>query len=215
MVALHQTRLIVCLLAPENSSLSVQLHRRCLMFIRALDTCWTRLRVLHDQLPHVFMTGKDDAVELFGLCGERLRPAVHDVLTICIRLGLSAFVGTKMCNVLVLRVTSSLPRHRMNSSCLPTGAVEPPRPSICLARESPLAMRLFGIGRISISPERLARTPQGLVGRNDQDPDVCGLRCDKETNAMATLPFGHGSLPFPEVGGDIEARANPQREPMS
>ena len=126
MVALYQTRLTVCLLAPENSSLSVQLHRRCLMFIRALDTCWTRLRVLHDQLPHVFMTGKDDAVELFGLCGERLRPAVHYVLTICIRHGLSAFVGTKMCNVLVLRVTSSPPRHRMNSSCLPTGAVEPP-----------------------------------------------------------------------------------------
>jgi len=86
------------------------------------------------------------------------------------------FRWDQMCNVLVLRVTSSPPRHRMNSSCLLTDAVEPPRPSICLARESPLAMRLFGVGRTSICLERLARTSQSLVGRSDQNPDVCGPR---------------------------------------
>jgi len=51
------------------------------------------------------------------------------------------FRWDQMCNVLVLPVTSSPPRRprditsRVNPSCLTTGAVESPRPSICLARQ--------------------------------------------------------------------------------
>jgi len=51
------------------------------------------------------------------------------------------FRWDQMCNVLVLHVTSSSPRRprdstsRVKPSCLTTGAVESPRPSICLARK--------------------------------------------------------------------------------
>ena len=92
-----------------------------------------------------------------------------------------------MCNVLVLPVTSSPPRRPrdstsgVNPSCLPTGAVESPRPSICLARK-------IHSGEVSIHP---------MTWAEDSREPMPWLPC----------PFGHGSLPFPEVDDDIEARA--------
>jgi len=62
---------------------------------RVTAHCFSHEVVCRFELRHVSMTVKDDAVELFGSCDERLRPAVHRVLTICIRHGLFAFVGTK------------------------------------------------------------------------------------------------------------------------
>ena len=72
----------------------------------------------------------------------------------------------RMCNVLVLPVTSSSPRRprditsRLNPSCLTIGAVESPRPSICLARQ-------VHLGEVSIHPMTckpyLFFTPQGSL----------------------------------------------------
>ena len=36
---------------------------------------------------------------------------------------------------------------------------------------------------------------------------ICGLGCDREPMPWLPCPYGHGLLPFPEVGDDIEARA--------
>jgi len=80
-------------------------------------------------------------------------------------------------------VTSSWLERTMlwNPSCLPTGAVESPRPSICLARK-------IHSGEVSIHP---------MTWAEDSREPMPWLPC----------PFGHGSLPFPEVDDDIEARA--------
>ena len=93
------------------------------------------------------------------------------------------FRWDQMCNVLVLPVTSSPPRRprdstsRVNTSCLPTGTVESPRPSICLARK-------IHSGEVSIHP---------MTWAEDSREPMPWLPC----------PFGHGSLPFPEVGDDV------------
>jgi len=133
------------------------------------------------------MTGKDDDVELFGSCGERLQPAVHCVFDHMYTSWSVCFRWDQMCNVLVLLVTSSSPRRprditsRVNPSCLPTGAVESPRPSICLARK-------VHLGEVSIHP---------MTWAEDSREPMPWLPC----------PFGHGSCRFPKVDDDVEARA--------
>jgi len=93
------------------------------------------------------------------------------------------FRWDQMCNVLVLPVTSSSPRRprditsRVNPSCLPTGAVESPRPSICLAQK-------VHSGEVSIHPMTWAED-------------------SREPMPWPPCPFGRGSLPFPEVGDDV------------
>jgi len=97
------------------------------------------------------------------------------------------FRWDQMCNVLVLPVTSSPPRRprditsSVNPSCLPTGAVESPRPSICLARK-------VHLGEVSIHT---------MTWAEDSREPMPWLPC----------PFGHGSYHFPKIDDDVEARA--------